>query len=103
MNGHRVLPGVEQDGVIPRVIDQRAEPVVIVKTDSRDDLAVGKVQAREPARGALLVAVLLRVHEENDPRPRLHRRLRRAETAGQGPPASVAGLADTGQLSTSCR
>jgi hypothetical protein len=91
-HAHRTLSWIEQDGVVARIVDQRTKPGIVVKAHSLDDLAVGQVQAREPSCRAFLMAELLGVHEEDDPRPRLHGRLGRAEAAGHGTPAFVAGL-----------
>ena len=76
-----VLSWVEQHRIVGWVVDQRTEPGVIVKVDSLDDLAIGQVQARESSRGAFLMPKLLGVHEEDDPRPRLHRGLGGAQAA----------------------
>ena len=92
-HAHRPVSWIEQDGVVPWIFDQRKKPRIIVKAHSRNDLAVGQVQAREPARRAFLMAELFRVHEEHDSRSRFHWRERWAEAAVLGTPASVASLA----------
>jgi hypothetical protein len=86
---HGVFSWIQQDGVVPGIVDQRANSGVVVKADSRDDLAIGQVQARKSSRCAFLMPELLWVHEKDDPRTRFHRRLRGTEAAGLRTLASV--------------
>ena len=71
---HRVLARIQQNGVVSGIVDQRANPGVAVKAHSRDYLAIGQVQARESSGCAFLMTKLHWVHEEDDPRPRVHGR-----------------------------
>ena len=83
---------IQQNGVVRGIVDQGANPRVGVEAHALDDFTVGEVQARQSPRRAFLMAELLRVHEEDDPRARLHGSVCRTKAAGRGTPASVTGF-----------
>src|SRR5262249_30709435 len=90
-------PGIEQEGRVARIMDERLHLVVVVESHPYIQLAVREAEMSQPSGGRLLLLVFLRVHEEHESGARRHRLDRRAPAERPGPEAAVAGFAGHGK------
>lgn len=69
-----VTSGIEQHGIVLRVVDQGLHGLVLVKALADMQLAAGQAEMGEPAGVRLDPLEFVRVHEDHELRPRRHGR-----------------------------
>jgi hypothetical protein len=85
-----LFSGIEQDGIVFRVVDQGSYAGIPVEAHTRDYFTVFEVETGQAARAAALPFIFLEMHEQDNARPRIHGRLGGTLAEVDGAAASVA-------------